>query len=56
MKEIKQKKITVVVKNKQLDALEDFAYCVLTEAQIAECRKPAKKLWRTLVKAYDKKK
>ena len=56
MKESRQKKITVIVKNKQLDALEDLLYCELTDEQKEKSIKNAKKLWTLLVKAYDKKK
>ena len=56
MKKSKEKKITVVVKNKQLDALEDLLYCELTDEQKEKSIKDAKKLWKLLVKAYDKKK
>lgn len=55
MKETKEKKITVTVKNKQLDALEDLLYCELTDEQKIKQTKQAKKLWAALVKAYDKK-
>jgi hypothetical protein len=56
MKEAKEKRINVTVKNKQLDALEDLLYCKLTDEQKIKYTKQAKKLWTTLVKAYDKKK
>lgn len=56
MKEAKQKKISVTVKNKHLDALEDLLYCELTDEQKVKYKKQAKKLWTAIVKAYDKKK
>ena len=56
MKEAKEKKITVTVKNIHLDALEDLLYCELTDDQKIKYTKQAKKLWTSLVKAYDKKK
>lgn len=56
MKESKEKKITAIVKSKQLDALEDLIFCELTDEQKEKSIKDAKKLWTLLVKAYDKKK
>lgn len=55
MKEAKEKKIVVTVKNKQLDALEDLLYCKQTDEQKMKSTKQAKKLWTALVKSYDKK-
>ncbi len=55
MKEAKEKIIIVTVKNKHLDALEDLLYCELTDEQKVKYTKQAKKLWTTLVKAYNKK-
>lgn len=52
----KEKIITVTVKNKYLDDLEDLLYCELTDEQREKSIKGAKKLWTLLVKAYDKKK
>lgn len=52
----KEKKITVTIKNKHLDALEDLLYCVNTEEEKEKYTKQAKKLWTALVKAYDKNK
>jgi hypothetical protein len=54
VKESKEKQITVTVKNEHLDALENLLYCVLTDDQKVKFTKQAKKLWTTLVKAYDK--
>lgn len=51
----KEKKITITVKNKHLDALEDLLYCNLTEDKKEKYSKQVKKLWTVLVKAYDKK-
>ena len=56
MKEAKEKKITLTVKNMHLDALEDLLYCELTCEQKGKSIKNTKKLWTLLVKAYDKKK
>ena len=56
MKERKEKKITAIVKNKQLDALEDLLYCELTDEQKEKSIKDVNKLWILLVRAYDKKK
>ena len=53
---MKEKKIIVVIKNKHLNALEDLLYCELTDVKNEKCTKQAKKLWRTLIKAYDKNK
>lgn len=54
MKKVKQKKITLTVKNKHLDALEDLLYAELTEVQKEKYTKQTKKLWTALVKAWDK--
>ena len=51
----KEKKITVAIKNKHLDALEDLLYCVNTKEEKEKYTKQAKKLWTALVKTYDKK-
>jgi len=56
MKEKKKKKITVLVKNIQLDAMEDILFCILTKAQKEKSLKHTKKLWTNLVNEYDKKK
>lgn len=45
----------VTIKNKHLDALENLLYCELTQKKKIKYSKQAKKLWTTLVKAYDKK-
>ena len=50
----KEKKITVTIKNRQLDALEDLLYFVNTKEEKEKYTKQAKKLWTALVKAYDK--
>jgi len=55
MKETKEKKITVTIKNKQLEALEDLLYCELTQERKVKHVKQLKRLWTILVKAYDKK-
>ncbi len=52
----KQKKITVRVKNKHLDALEDLLFSENTEEQKIKYTNQAKKLWKALVEAWDKKK
>lgn len=54
MKEVKEKKITVTVKNMHLDTLENLLYCELTDEQKIKYTKQVKKLWTALVKAYDK--
>ena len=54
MKQVKQKKITLTVKNKHLDALEDLLYAELTEDQKTKYETQVKKLWTALVKAWDK--
>lgn len=51
----KEKKITVTIKNKHLDALEDLLYFKNTKEKTEKATKLAKKLWTVLVKAYDKK-
>ena len=52
---MKQKKITVTLKNKQLNALEDLLYCNLNPMKKIKYTKRVKKLWTRLVNAYDKK-
>lgn len=54
-KEPKQKTITVKIRNKHLDALEDLLFAELTEEQKEKNIKQATKLWKTLVKKYDAK-
>ncbi len=44
-----KKKITLLVKNKQLDALEDLLFCQLTKEENEKSLKQAKKLWTNLV-------
>ena len=56
MSEAKQKRITVTIKNEQLDALEDLLYCDLSTEKKEAYTVLAKELWHKLVKAYDKKK
>ncbi len=53
---MKERNIIVTIKNKHLDALEDLLYCELTQKKKVKYSKQAKKLWVTLVKAYNKKK
>lgn len=55
MKQKKEKKITVKVKNKQLDTLEDLLFAELTDEETTRKKEQVKKLWAALVKAYDKK-
>lgn len=56
MSEAKQKRITVTIRNEQLDALEDLLYCELSTEKKETYTVLAKELWRKLAKAYDKKK
>ncbi|MCG9910878.1 MAG: hypothetical protein MH137_06200 [Flavobacteriales bacterium] len=49
------KSIKVKVINKWLNALEDVLFAELTEEEALRKRKQATKLWRSLVKAHDKK-
>ena len=56
MKEKKENDITLVVKNKQLDALEDLLFLKLTQHKKEKCLKQVKTLWTNLVNEYDKKK
>ncbi len=51
---MKSKKITITVKNKHLNALEDLLFCDLPEGKKLKYTKRAKKLWTALVKKYDK--
>lgn len=51
----KQKRISLLIKNEQLDALEDLLYCELSAEKQEAYSILAKELWRKLVKAYDKK-
>lgn len=55
MKEKKEKKITITVKNKQLNSLEDLLFSEITDKQKAKFIKDVKKLWVLMVKAYNKK-
>lgn len=50
----KEKKITVIIKNRQLNALEDLLYSEINEEN-AKLEEDVKNLWKLLVKAYDKK-
>lgn len=52
---MKKKLITVKLKNKQLNALEDLLFCNLSNAKKNKCIERSKKLLAQLVKAYDKK-
>jgi hypothetical protein len=52
---MKKKKIKVKIKNKHLNALEDLLFCNLSKSKEEKYIKKSKKLWTTLVKAYDKK-
>lgn len=49
-----QKKISVTIKNKQLDALEDLLFSELSFVEREEATKQAKKLWHKLVKGFDR--
>lgn len=51
----KEKKITVTIKNKHLNALEDLLYFENTKEEKEKAIRLSKKLWTVLVKAYDKK-
>lgn len=51
----KEDTITVTIKNKWLDAMEDWLYCELSEEDTEKCREEMKKLWHTLVENYGKK-
>ncbi|MEO8148307.1 MAG: hypothetical protein ABI723_11745 [Bacteroidia bacterium] len=53
---MKKKTIKVEIQNKHLDALEDLLYCELNEKQTEAAKKHVKKLWQSLVEAYDKQK
>lgn len=48
------KSLKVRVSNDQLNALEDLLYCVLNRRQQRDAEQKAKKLWHTLVVAWDK--
>ena len=48
------KKIRIKVRNKELDGLEDMLYCELTDLQEVLAKKRVRKLWRRMVKEYDK--
>jgi len=47
-----KKLITLEIKNKHLDALEDLLYAELDETQKAKVEKQVKDLWHSLVEAY----
>ena len=50
---MRSKNIVVEITNKQLNALEDLLYTELTKTQTKKRIVEAKKLWQTLVSAYD---
>ncbi len=50
------KKIKVKIKNKWLNALEDFLTAQLNEEQTAKHKRATMKLWKALVAAWDKEK
>ena len=49
-----KKRLTVVIPNAELDALEDLVYCELSDADEAKARRLSARLWNRLVKECDK--
>ena len=47
-----QKKISLTIKNKQLNALEDLLFSELSIVEMEKATKQAKKLWQKLVRAF----
>ena len=50
---MKSRKITVKVKNKELDALENFLVIKMSKKNKKKAKKQCIKLWAKLVKKYD---
>lgn len=50
-----KRKISVEIKNKHLNALEDLLYAELNQKEKATASKQVKQLWQVLVEAYEKK-
>ena len=50
---MKSRKITVKVKNKELDALENFLVIKISKKDKKKAKKQCIKLWGKLVKKYD---
>ena len=48
-----KKIVKVEISEKQLDALEDLLYCKLTKKNEESARKQLKKLWYSLIDAYE---
>lgn len=50
----KYRKITISVSNDELNALEDYLVCKLTEEQREKYRRKCLSIWHRLVKEWDK--